>query len=137
MNLSMRLFAALAASLLLAACSASYVRQSGSQSAPLRPPERELLAGIKLYEEGDLKQAQASLQKALAAGLTYDSDRVLAHKYLAFIDCATGRERECREQFAAALALDPKLELTRAEAGHPVWGPAFRSVKAAVAPQRP
>jgi Tfp pilus assembly protein PilF len=128
--------AALAASFLLAACSATYVRQSGMQNAPLRPPERELLAGLKQYEEGDLKQAQGSLQKALAAGLSYESDRVTAHKYLAFIECASGRERECREQFAAALALDPQLELSRAEAGHPVWGPAFRSVKAAVAPQR-
>jgi Tfp pilus assembly protein PilF len=128
--------AALAAALLLSACSATYVRQSGAQNVPLRAPERELLAGLKQYEDGELAQAQRNLKNALAGGLAYDSDRVTAHKYLAFIDCAGGRERECREQFAAALALDPKLELTRAEAGHPVWGPAFRAVKASVAPQR-
>lgn len=127
--------AALAAALLVSACSATYVRQSGIQNAPLRPPERALLAGLKQYEDGDLRQAQASLQKALAEGLAYDADRVTAHKYLAFIECAGGRERECREQFAAALALDPRLELTRAEAGHPVWGPAFKSVKATVVPR--
>jgi Tfp pilus assembly protein PilF len=136
MSLRPATVAALAAALAVTACSATYVRQSGMANAPLRPPERELLAALKQYEEGELKLAQASLQKALADGLAYDADRVTAHKYLAFIDCATGRERECREQFAAALALDPKLELTRAEAGHPVWGPAFRSVKATVVPTR-
>lgn len=122
--------------LLVAGCSATYVRQSGMQNAPLRAPEKLLIEGLKQYEEGDLKSAQSSLQKALAGGLSYDADRVTAHKYLAFIDCGSNRERECREQFAAALALDPRLELTRAEAGHPVWGPAFVSVKAAVAPGR-
>lgn len=131
------LVAALAGAALIAAgCSATYVRQSGTENAPLRPPERVLLAGLKQYEDGELKAAQASLQKALADGLAYEADRVIAHKYLAFIECASGRERECRDQFAAALALDPKLELSRAEAGHPVWGPAFRSVKASVAPAK-
>lgn len=125
-----------ALALSMAGCSATYVRQSGMQNAPLRPPEKLLIEGLKQYEEGDLKSSQASLQKALAGGLSYEADRVTAHKYLAFIDCASNRERECREQFAAALALDPRLELTRAEAGHPVWGPAFKSVKAAVAPGR-
>jgi Tfp pilus assembly protein PilF len=124
------------AALIAAGCSAAYVRQSGMENAPLRPPERVLLAGLKQYEEGELKAAQASLQQALGDGLAYEADRVTAHKYLAFIDCASGRERECRDQFAAALALDPKLELSRAEAGHPVWGPAFRSVKATVAPAK-
>lgn len=129
-----RCFAALGAALLLAGCSATYVRQSGLEGAPLRDQERLLLAGLRQYEDGDLKASRGSLQQALAGGLAYDADRVTAHKYLAFIDCASQRERECREQFAAALALDPRLELTRAEAGHPVWGPVFRSVKETVAP---
>ena len=122
--------------LLLGACSAMQVRESGMTNAPLRAPEKRLLTGIRQYEDGDLKQAQESLQAALAGGLSYDVDKVAAHKYLAFILGASGRERECREQFAAALALDPKLELTRAEAGHPAWGPVFKSVKATVAPSR-
>jgi hypothetical protein len=36
----------------------------------------------------------------------------------------------CYESFRRALALNPKFELTAAEAGHPVWGPVFRSAKA-------
>jgi len=126
--------AALALACVVAGCSATYVRQTGLDNAPLRAQERLSLAGLKQYEDGDLVAARASLQKALAEGLAYDADKVTAHKYLAFIDCASARERECRDQFAAALALDPRLELTRAEAGHPVWGPAFRSVKATVVP---
>lgn len=122
--------------LLLAGCSATYVRQSGMGTAGLGAAEKLLLEGLKQYEDGDLRSAEASLQKALAGGLAHTDDRVTAHKYLAFIDCATERERECREQFAAALALDPRLQLTRAEAGHPVWGPAFASVKASIAPGR-
>jgi hypothetical protein len=36
----------------------------------------------------------------------------------------------CYESFRKALALKPDFELTPAEAGHPVWGPVFRSAKA-------
>ncbi len=124
------------AALALAGCSATYVRQSGMSTAGLAAPQKLLLDGLKQYEEGDLKSAEDSLQKALAGGLSYTEDRVTAHKYLAFIACATNREPQCREQFAAALALDPRLQLTRAEEGHPMWGPVFKSVKAAVAPGR-
>ena len=65
----------------------------------------------------------------LDAGLR-DSDRVIAYKHLAFINCAEGRERLCREHFIRALTLDPRMELAPAEAGHPVWGPVYRAVKA-------
>jgi hypothetical protein len=58
-----------------------------------------------------------------------DKERANAHKHLAFIHCAAQRERQCREEFRRALDADPALELDAAEAGHPVWGPIFRSVK--------
>jgi Tfp pilus assembly protein PilF len=136
MSLLLRRLTLVAAALCLAGCSATYVRQSGAEKVPLGAAERLLLAGLKQYDEGELKLAQGTLQKALADGLAYDADRVTAHKFLAFIECASARERECRDQFAAALALDPRLELSRAEAGHPTWGPTFRSVKANMVPAR-
>ena len=40
------------------------------------------------------------------------------------------RSGPCREEFRKALAIDPGMELAPAEAGHPIWGPIFRSVKA-------
>jgi Tfp pilus assembly protein PilF len=85
--------------------------------------------GIRQYENGDYVDSQRSLQSAIEQGLR-DGDRMNAHKHLAFIHCAAGRERPCRDEFRRALAVDPGLELSAAEAGHPVWGPIFRSLKA-------
>ena len=42
-----------------------------------------------------------------------------------------------RDQFQKALDADPKFELEPAEAGHPIWGPALRSVKAERAKTKP
>ena len=68
------------------------------------------------------------LRAALASGLT-TSEQVEAHRYLAFIECSANRRTQCRNEFSKALAIDPTLELKPAEAGHPVWGPIFRSLK--------
>ena len=58
------------------------------------------------------------------------SDKVTAHKHLAFINCSQNRTGPCRDEFRKALAIDPSMELAPAEAGHPTWGPIFRSLKA-------
>lgn len=86
-----------------------------------------LRQALQHYEEGDHSTAEASLRKALELGLE-PGERVLAHKTLAFINCATERMQECRLQFQLALRADPKAELDMAEAGHPVWGAVFRSL---------
>jgi Tfp pilus assembly protein PilF len=91
--------------------------------------EPQLKAGIRLYEDGKYPQALTSLQDALNAGLS-DADQVTANKYLAFISCVSGRERQCRAYFRRALELNPSFELEPAEAGHPMWGPVFKNVKA-------
>jgi Tfp pilus assembly protein PilF len=85
--------------------------------------------GIRNYEEGNYRTAKRRLQFALEEGLSRDK-RVKAHKYLAFIACVSSQQLTCREEFAIALELNPKLELDAAEAGHPIWGPVFKSVKA-------
>ncbi|HEY5930862.1 MAG TPA: TssQ family T6SS-associated lipoprotein [Burkholderiales bacterium] len=84
--------------------------------------------GVRHYEEGNYRTAQRRLQFALEEGLSRP-DRVKAHKYLAFIACVSGQQLTCREEFGIALELDPKFELEPAEAGHPIWGPVFKSVK--------
>jgi Tfp pilus assembly protein PilF len=88
-----------------------------------------LEVGLRQYELGSFPDAASNLQTALAHGLARE-DRVKAHKYLAFIHCVSDRAAACRDEFRKALAIDSKLELTGAEAGHPTWGPVFRSVKA-------
>lgn len=113
-----RAWLAVAATLALGAC-ASMVPQAG---------EAELAAGVRVYEQGRLDDAARYLQRSLDLGLR-DADRVSAHKYLAFIHCALGREAQCRDEFRLALAIQPSFELAPAEAGHPRWGPAFQSVK--------
>lgn len=92
--------------------------------------EPALAAGIRQYEEGKYADAAESLNSSLYQGLS-SADRVKAHKYLAFIGCVSGRPAACRREFGRALAIDPSLELSAAEAGHPIWGPVFRAVKAA------
>ena len=89
----------------------------------------ELSEGIKSYDEGKYAEAQKSLLSSLDKGLTFKSDQVKAHKYLAFIYCISGKEKQCRDEFKKALEINPDFELEPAEAGHPQWGPIFRSVK--------
>ena len=74
-----------------------------------------------------------TLRNAQQMGLEDKRDQVIAHKYLAFIHCVSGREQQCRDEFKKALTIDPAFELTPAEAGHPVWGPIFRGEKAKLA----
>ena len=117
---------------LLAACTLS-----GCSSQPVQAVksifqskgEPQLKEGVRLYEDGKYPQALTTLQNALNDGLS-DADQVTANKYLAFISCVSNRERQCRAYFRRALELDPSFELTPAEAGHPMWGPVFRNIKA-------
>jgi Tfp pilus assembly protein PilF len=121
--------AALVAVLALAACTSPPLRGLFETSKG----SSVLSAGLREYENGDYAEAGGDLQTAIDLGLT-DSERARAHKHLAFIHCASGRERLCREEFRRALALNPDLELTAAEAGHPAWGPIFVQMKAAASP---
>ena len=121
-----RILAFLLAGLVLAGCTTQPVREFTRMFE--RKGETELKQAIKDYEDGRLSQASAGFQSALDAGLG-TNDQVTAHKYLAFIYCVTKRDRQCRAHFRMALELNPQFELTPAEAGHPMWGPVFRSAK--------
>jgi Tfp pilus assembly protein PilF len=94
------------------------------------PAEKQLDNGVNRYEEGDYKSSLTSLQSALDMGLKIKDEQVRAHKYLAFIYCISEREKLCRDEFKKAFEIDSNFDLQPAEAGHPVWGPVFRSVKA-------
>lgn len=84
--------------------------------------------GLKQFDDGDYDASAKSLQVALERGLP-PKNQVDAYKHLAFIHCANNRISACRDEFRKALTMDPALELSAAEAGHPVWGPIFRSLK--------
>ena len=121
------------AALLMTSCAAPIMRDAGLDKLAPRKAEQHLSSGIRAYEDGDYKSSTQLLQNALSAGLFLNSDKVAAHKYLAFIHCAQAREKSCRNEFRKALELDPKFELTPAESGHPAWGPTFYSVKSQLA----
>ena len=116
---------------LLSACKS--VKTAGEElmmNIPIErgPSEQKLVSGVKSYESGDYNTSQSELQAALNMGLN-SWGQVVAHKYLAFISCVSGREKQCREEFKKALEIDLSFDLKPAEEGHPIWGPVFRSVK--------
>jgi Tfp pilus assembly protein PilF len=129
---------------LLAACSVLPVNEGGQgtgrgrvamkAAAPaassVGEAQQRLRDGIASYENGNYKVAAQQLQSALAQGLEGRDNQVQAHKYLAFIYCGGNRTPQCRDEFRMALVADPGFELSPVEAGHPVWGPLFRKLKA-------
>ncbi len=121
----MMLFGTLAA-LLLSACGSLGVWGGPSQNGHA---EQDLEQAVQIYEDGDYPTAIVILQHALQNGLRSKYDQARAYKYLAFIHCTSEREKQCRDAFKKAFEIDPAFNLQPAEAGHPVWGPVFRSVQ--------
>ncbi len=123
---------AAAGALLLAGCQTEPIRNMQSDFKSLfggNKGDPAFAAGLRLYEDGNYAEASKQLQAAIDQGLGR-TGRVNAHKHLAFIHCVSGRTSACREEFRKALSFEPELDLPPAEAGHPTWGPVFRSVKA-------
>jgi len=116
---------------LLSACQSAVIQQF--PLTHLRA-ENMLDSGVRQYEEGNYKVAARNIQNALDAGLTSRS-QARAHKYLGFVACVSGQQAPCREEVRQALTITPTLELKPEEAGHPTWGPVFRSVKASMSPK--
>ena len=90
-----------------------------------RPAERSLLAGLRFYDDAQYAEAEKALQEALKLQLSSARDRANAHKTLAFIYCTSERPAQCESAFRAARTADSDFALSRAEAGHPVWGPVY------------
>ena len=128
-----RIGALLCATLLMTACASPIMRDIGLDKLAPRKAEQDLLAGIRAYEDGEYKNASRLLQRASSTGLFLNSDKIAAHKYLAFMHCAQSREKACRNEFRNALELDPNFELSPAESGHPSWGPVFKTLKSDMA----
>ncbi len=103
-------------------------RAKSTEETALPTPEARLKSGITQYEQGNYANAQRLIQGALGEGLVSRTDQARAYKYLAFIYCITDRVAQCRQEFSNAVSADPKFSLTPAEAGHPSWGPVYRSV---------
>lgn len=93
------------------------------------PAEKEFSEGQNMYESGDYKGAQRRLSSAANTLNDSSPNKQASMKLLAFTFCLTNQKLQCRKQFNTLLALNPKFELTKSEAGHPLWGPVFVQAK--------
>lgn len=100
--------------------------------APSPTPDQQARAqaalqqGLQAYREGKYTLAEAQLRIAVREGLDEGSALANAHKHLAFIYCTSQRQALCAESFRSARRADARFKLTRAEAGHPMWGKVYR-----------
>ena len=129
-----KIFLVVLAGLVMSGCQSTSSLDPGSCDAGQcrgvnTPANVKLVYGVLSYEEGNYQASITALQGVLDTGLSGKPEQVKAYKYLAFIQCVSGREAMCRDYFKKALEIDPNFNLDSAEAGHPIWGPAFRSVK--------
>jgi Tfp pilus assembly protein PilF len=105
--------------------------QQGLTDVMQRPAERALLNGLRAYDDGQYAEAERALQEALKTGLVSAKDRANAHKHLAFVYCTSQRAPACEAAFREARHADPDFSLSRAETGHPQWGPVYKKVASA------
>ena len=126
--------------ILLAACS-STPKPVKPQDIPKSSKSEELnkgssfyFSGITYYEEGEYEDAEKNLKFALTLGLADPENNKKAHKFLAFIYCASERRALCENEFKQAFDIDPGFTLSPAESGHPMWQPAYDMVKSRIAP---
>jgi Tfp pilus assembly protein PilF len=91
--------------------------------------EHMLNNGIRNFEDGNYSVAMTTLQDVVDNKDATKEVKITSYKYLAFIHCISDREKMCRESFKKALEISPDFTLTPAEAGHPVWGSVFNSMK--------
>ncbi len=126
MNMFLRLTALAALAFSATACV-----QQGLTDVMQRPAERALFNGLRAYDEGQYAEAERELQASLKAGLVSAKDRANAHKHLAFVYCTSQRAPACEAAFREARNADSAFNLSRAETGHPQWGPVYKKVASA------
>jgi Tfp pilus assembly protein PilF len=114
---------------LLGGCAATLPAPVGLLDVSERPAEKNLLAGMRAYDDAQYPAAEQLLAQALKLGLASPRDRAAAHKYLAFIYCTSDRVGACEAEFRAARASDPAFALNKSESGHPQWGPVYLRVR--------
>lgn len=114
-----------AAASALAACAAFSAQPIGVVDLLERPAEHALIAALRAYDDADYPAVERQVDDALQLGLRSPRDRATAHKLRAFVYCTSNRVDACATEFRAARVADPAFSLSRAEAGHPVWGPVY------------
>ncbi|WGY72051.1 TssQ family T6SS-associated lipoprotein [Burkholderia cepacia] len=97
-----------------------------STSSPTQSAARATVDSARTaYAAGDYGRTIALLNHAKEIDGADVDTQVAAHKLLAFSYCVTNRVAQCRAEFSKILDLNPRFDLSPAEKGHPIWGPAF------------
>jgi Tfp pilus assembly protein PilF len=120
------LAAAIALAAVLAGCAAPSPKPVGIADLTERPAERTLLGAMRSYDDADYPAVERQADEALRLGLQSPRDVAIAHKLRAFVYCTSNRLTACEAEFRAARKADPNFALSKAEAGHPVWGPVYQ-----------
>ena len=103
---------------------------AGCKTSPTETPARATLDGARAaYDAGDYGRTIALLSRAPDLDRADVDTQVAAHKLLAFSYCVTNRITQCRNEFSKILDLNPRFDLSPAEKGHPIWGPAFEAAR--------
>ena len=120
-------FAAAVVATLLAACDTLPQQQApvGLTDLAERPAERALMGALRAYDDADYPSVERQANEAMKLGLRSTRDVATAHKLRAFVYCTSNRLAACEAEFRAARVADPAFVLSKAEAGHPVWGPVY------------
>ncbi len=120
-------FAAAAVATLLSACDTVPQQQApvGLTDLSERPAERALMGAMRAYDDADYPAVERQANEAMKLGLRSNRDVATAHKLRAFVYCTSNRLAACEAEFRAARTADPAFALSKAEAGHPVWGPVY------------
>lgn len=117
----------LAAGLLIAGCAT--MSPGAGADGPGSLAQRDLADGIALYDKGDYVSAIRTLLTSEGIWQGSLQTRVMAHKHIAFSHCLSNRPSPCKQSFQDLLRLKPDFELAAAEAGHPIWGAAFKQAR--------
>ncbi|WP_175685685.1 TssQ family T6SS-associated lipoprotein [Burkholderia anthina] len=98
----------------------------GCSTSPTQSAARAAVDSARTaYGAGDYGRTIAILSRAKEIDGADTDTQVAAHKLLAFSYCVTNRITQCRAEFSKILDLNPRFDLSPAEKGHPIWGPAF------------
>lgn len=112
----------------LGGCGTS-LTQSPTQSPTQSAARAAVDSARAAYDTGDYGRTIAVLSRAREIDGADVATQVAAHKLLAFSYCVTNRVTQCRAEFSKILDLNPRFDLSPAEKGHPIWGPAFEAAR--------
>ncbi|AOJ72796.1 MULTISPECIES: TssQ family T6SS-associated lipoprotein [Burkholderia] len=102
-----------------------------SPASPIQTAAQATVDGARAaYDAGDYGRT-ISLLGAHAREIdgADANTQVTAHKLLAFSYCLKRRVTQCRAEFSRILDINPRFDLSPAEKGHPIWGPAFEAAR--------